>query len=73
VAVQVFDLPELKNKCRNVMPPISGEPFRIRLSFDADINMDRRKEAVTFLRRIGYRQVGNTSSWILSQKPIEAD
>jgi hypothetical protein len=73
LAVQVFDLSELMNKCIKVMPPISGEPFRIRLSFDADISRDLRKNAIAMLREIGYIQVGNTSSWILSQNPLEAD
>jgi hypothetical protein len=73
MAVQVFDLQELVNKCTNVMPPISGEPFRIRLYFDADISIDKRKEAIAFLRKIGYEQVGNTSSWVLRQKPLETD
>ena len=73
MAVQVFDLSELLNRCRNIMPPIDGEPFRIRLHFDADTKRAKREKAVAILRKIGYRQVGNTSSWVLNQKPLEVD
>ena len=70
MSVQIFDVLELS---RIALSPIDGEPFRIRLQFDADIDRNVKEKAISLLRKIGYKQVGNTSTWILSQKPLEVD
>jgi hypothetical protein len=66
LAFQVFDTSELVSRSKIAIPPIDGEPLRIRLRFEADVIRDKRKKVITILRKIGYRQVGNSTSWVLN-------
>ena len=73
MAVQVFNLSEILTRHRNSMSLTDGEPFRIRIQFGADVKRAQREETIATLRSIGYRQVGNTSIWVLNLKLLETD
>ena len=73
MAVHIFDIQELVRKGRTATSPIDGEPFRIRVTFEDSVKRMKRKQATKLLKSIGYRQVGNTSSWVLNPQLQKVD
>ena len=43
-------------------PPIDGRPFKIRVGYN-DENFSSRKKIIKVLQKVGFKQIGNTSSW----------
>ena len=71
--VQIFNIKELVEKSGIDMPPINGKPLRIRVRFEKNFNRTKRKQVNKLLKNMGYKQVGNTSSWILNPKILKVD
>ncbi len=44
---------------------IDSEPYKIRIKFEKNVNYLTKKHVIEKLRKFGFRQIGNTSSWIL--------
>jgi hypothetical protein len=73
MAVHIFDIQELVRKGRVATSPIDGEPFRIRITFEESVNLTKRRQVIELLESIGYKQVGNTSSWVLNPQLQRVD
>ena len=73
MAVQIFDIQELVRRGRIATSPIDSEPFRIRVTFEDSVNRTKRIQVIKLLRSTGYKQVGNTSSWVLNPQLQKVD
>ena len=73
MAVHIFDIQELVRRSLIATSPIDSEPFRIRVTFEDSVNRTKRKQVIKLLRSMRYKQVGNTSSWILNPKLQKVD
>jgi hypothetical protein len=73
MAVQIFDIQELVRRARIATSPIDSEPFRIRVTFEDSVNRTKRIQVIKLLRSTGYKQVGNTSSWVLNPELQKVD
>jgi hypothetical protein len=77
MAVNAFDILEFLEKSGILtMTSIDGRPFKIRVRFESNVDYSTRKHAISILQDVGFRQVGNTSSWVLVPKSsfnLEAD
>ncbi|MBS7614893.1 hypothetical protein KEJ18_04090 [Candidatus Bathyarchaeota archaeon] len=47
---------------------IDGKPFKIRIGFENKVNYSTKKRAIKILKEMGFQQIGNTPSWILTPK-----
>ncbi|MEM2970664.1 MAG: hypothetical protein QXR63_07025 [Candidatus Bathyarchaeia archaeon] len=47
---------------------IDGKPIKIRVRFENKVNYSTKKRAIKILKEMGFQQIGNTTSWILTPK-----
>jgi len=77
MAVNAFDILDFLEKSGILtMTSIDGKPFKIRIRFESNVDYSARKHVINILQDMGFRQVGNTSSWVLAPKSsfnVEAD
>jgi hypothetical protein len=77
MAVNAFNILEFLEKSGILtMTSIDSKPFKIRVRFESNVDHSTRKRAISILQDVGFRQVGNTTSWVLVPKSnfnLEAD
>jgi hypothetical protein len=70
LAIRIYDAnPENISNVINkkaVYPPIDGTPLKIRIRYNS-VKYGTRKKIIKFLQSKGFKQLGNTSSWIIYQ------
>ena len=70
MAIRIYDAkPENISNAINkkiLYPPIDGTPLKIRIRYDS-VKYATRKKIIKFLQSRGFKQLGNTSSWIIYQ------